>query len=230
MKDKKPRSDVQQNLLNLYLRLSGFFVTGFIVHSPDPGKSRTEIDALAIRLPFNNEPEREILPSPYLDISSDFTDLLICEVKSRGQSLQFNPALRNSIPAIESVLRWAGLFNEDEVLDLAPKLQAQLQPPQFPRQDIPTVQGPRNTRIRGIICSPERLNRQNNQTWFINGTEILNYLWRCFCPSVPRATCSTRYDFVLWGESYERIVRYFKSRSQNQGAGVIGDLYKHLGV
>lgn len=63
MSDKKAKSHVQENLLNLYLRLNGFFITGFIVHSPELGKNRAEIDALAIRLPYNDEPERVIKPS-----------------------------------------------------------------------------------------------------------------------------------------------------------------------
>jgi len=227
MSDYRRRSRTQENLLNLYLRLNGFFVTSFIVHSPAPGKNRTEIDALAVRHPYNGEPERVIGPSPYLETSSELTDLLICEVKSEGRPLQFNEALRDSIPAIKSVLRWAGLFREEELQDLASEFQTRLQPSYSPRQDIPSAPGPRSTRVRAILCSPGRWNRQDSQPWFINGSEIFEYLWQCFCPETPRDSCSTRYDFGLWGESYEPLVRYFKDRGQ-KGPGKLKDLYQYL--
>ena len=76
--------------MSLYLRLNGFFVTGFIVHSPLHGQNRVELDALALRLPYNCEPERQIGPDPVLELSEKYTDLAICEVKSKGQQLQFN--------------------------------------------------------------------------------------------------------------------------------------------
>jgi hypothetical protein len=229
LSDPKRRSRVQENLFNLYLRLNGFFVTGFIVHSPIQGQNRAEIDALAVRHPYNDEPERVIKPSSYIRTSQELIDLLVCEVKSRGQQLCFNESLRDSIPAIESVLRWAGLFCEKEVQALAPQVQAVLQPSDPPKQDIPSVPAPRKTRIRAILGSPGRWNRHGNQPWFINGSEIFEYLWQCFCPEKPRDSCSTRYDFGLWGESYEPLVKYFKERGQ-EGAGKLTDLYRYLGI
>src|SRR5947208_601368 len=82
---KNPRSRLQESLLHLYLRLNGFFVTGFIVHSPVRGNLRTEIDALAIRMGYHAEPERLIVPSSYfLGPAEGKIDLLICEVKGQG--------------------------------------------------------------------------------------------------------------------------------------------------
>ncbi len=231
MGNKKPRSYTQEDLLKLYLRLNGFFITGFIVHSPDFGKNRTEIDALAIRLPHNAEPERVLEPSPYLEPSIDLVDFLICEVKSKGQKLRFNDSLCNSLSAIESVLRWGGLFCEKEVIALAPEVQNIIQQANPSKQEIPMLLGPRKTRIRAILCSPERWNKRSNQPWFINGQEIFGYLWKCFCPDEPRSTCSTVYDFTAWGKSYDQLVRYFKDRKRkNQSQGTINDLYKDLGI
>ena len=231
MGNKKPRSYVQEDLLKLYLRLNGFFITGFIVHSPDFGKNRTEIDALAIRLPYNTEPERVLEPSPYLEPSLDLVDFLICEVKSKGQKLRFKDSFCKSLSAIESVLRWAGLFREEEVLALAPRVQKILRHTDPPEQNIPMIPGPRNTRIRAVLCSPERWSKRNNQAWFICGQEIFSYLWKCFCPDEPRGTCSIIYDFTSWGKSYERLVRYFKDRKRKkQSQGSIKELYQHLGI
>ena len=49
------RPHVQEALVHLYLRLNGYFVSGFIVHSSDHGKNKTQIDALAVRHSFNSE-------------------------------------------------------------------------------------------------------------------------------------------------------------------------------
>ena len=80
----KRRSVLEEELLQLYLRLNGYFVTGFIVHSSIHGRNKTEVDALAVRFPYNAEPERGLGPSPLLEPSATLLDLLICEVKSRG--------------------------------------------------------------------------------------------------------------------------------------------------
>ena len=92
MPDTKARSRLQETLLHLYLRLNGFFVTGFIVHSPDHGEW-DEIDAMAIRMRHHCEPDKVITPSAFLDWEQGCIDLLICEVKSGGQPLKFNEAL-----------------------------------------------------------------------------------------------------------------------------------------
>lgn len=227
----KERSRIQENLLNLYLRLNGFFVTGFIIHSAEYGCIRSEIDALGIRLPFNDEPERAVAPSPYLDTSSVYTDLLICEVKSRGQSLQFNPALYDSRQSIESVLRWSGLFRHDEIDSLAPLIQDRMRPNATTNLGIPTVLGPRDTRIRMILVSPGRWKKHSNQVWFIYGQEFFDYLWSCFCPNEPRSLCSVVYDFEAWGENFTKIVKYFKDRKKNgNDAGTLMDLYKYFNV
>lgn len=226
MNTQKKRSQLQENLLNLYLRLNGYFVTGFIVHSPEYGRNRAEIDALAIRHPYNDEPEREIRPSPYLDPSTQFIDLLICEVKSRGQQLQFNEALRNSFQSLASVLRWAGLFPENKLQIIVNHVQPKLQPSNPPRQEIPCYIA-NGTRIRPILCSPERWERRNNQPWFIPGKEIFNFLYGCFCPQNPRPLCSTRYDFEAWGEVYEPIVKFFKN---SNGKSTIRELYQYFNI
>jgi hypothetical protein len=232
MTDQKKRSRLQENLLSLYLRLNGYFVTGFIAHSPEWGKNRAEIDALAIRHPLNSEPERVIKPSPYLEVSTEFVDLLLCEVKSKGQQLQFNNTVRELPDALISVIRWSGLFYEQEILKLVDELIPLLQPSDIAKQEIPCVIGPRGTRIRAIICSPERWQKRNNQPWFIHGSEIFNFLHNCFCPEEPRNSCSTQYDFESWGEVYEPIVKYIKSKKDVSAikASMVNELYQYLGI
>jgi hypothetical protein len=50
------RSDVQETLVSLYLRLNGYFVSGFIVHAQTGAK--TEMDVLAVRFPNQRESSR----------------------------------------------------------------------------------------------------------------------------------------------------------------------------
>jgi len=204
------RSKLQEDLVGLYMRLNGFFVSGFIVHSPVHGQNKTELDALALRLPFSSQPEREIGPDPLLELSTNHTDLVLCEVKSKGKKLRFNPALTDDPNAIGTVLRWSGLFEDSEVMSLSNTLRTALAMPDQTGTMAPTVAGPRGIRIRGFLFSPERTTRRGNQPWFLTGPEIMGYIWRCLCPQKPRQSCATTYDFQLWG-AHEPIVRYFKS-------------------
>ncbi len=224
----KAKSKAQEDLALLYLRLNGFFVTGFIAHSPVQGDNLTEVDALAIRMPYSAEPEREVGPHTLLDFSSDRTDLVICEIKSRGEQLRFNEALTSNPRAAGSVLRWSGLFLEGELPELVRRLQLALAPRPLPSLGPPCIIGPRGTRVRCLLVSPERDERYPNQPWFITGPDVFAYVHRCLSPSQPRSECSIFYDFGLWGDR-EPIVRYFKDR-RGQDPGDMGQLYGVLGI
>ncbi|MHB8697736.1 MAG: hypothetical protein ACYC9J_06820 [Sulfuricaulis sp.] len=217
---------MQEELLALYLRLNGFFVTGFIVHSPIHGRTAAEVDLLAVRFPHNSEPERQLTPDTVLEPSDEVVDLTICEVKSKGQQLRFNEALLASPDRIAGVLRWAGLYDETEVQTLAPQVHSALLPTNLPTSTIPSIAGPRKTRVRGLLCSPERDTRRDNQPWFLPGSTLLSYISRCLCPPIPRSTCATTYDFGLWGQ-FEDIVRCIKDRGPNNH-GTMRELYACL--
>src|SRR3989344_887667 len=120
------RSDVQENLFSLYLRLNGYFVTGFIVHASNG--SKTEIDALAVRFPHHREPEREIGSSRVLDISDSLVDFLVCEVKSGKEDINFNTSFRDDTEAVASVLNRFGAFTDKEISELVPQIRDVLRP------------------------------------------------------------------------------------------------------
>ncbi len=68
-----------------------------------------------------------------------------------------------------------------------------------------------------------------NQPRFVYGQEMIDYIWKCFCPAEPREQCATRYDFNLWG-IYQPIVCYFKDRHQaGQNQGNMQDIYVYFG-
>lgn len=78
------KGDVQEALVALYLRLNGYFTTGFIVQSSTSGRVSTELDVLAVRLPHNAEPARVIGGAPELDRWDGGIDFIIGE----GQELR----------------------------------------------------------------------------------------------------------------------------------------------
>lgn len=232
-------SNLQEQLAGLYLRLNGYFVSGFIIHAPEgefnkkgePRKVRGEIDLLGVRFPNNAEPERQVDPSEYLYVSDKLIDILICEVKGGAQPLQFNEGLRTNPDAVLSVLRWIGILDEDSTRiimdDLMPIFSTQYpnKPDEFREYPIPNT----NYRLRAIFFAPDRsVPKEANQQRYIHGDEILSYIWRCLRPTKVRPSSQTRYDFGLWG-AYEEIIRYFKCK-KDENHGAMQDLYVHFGI
>lgn len=220
------KAKIQEDLIHLYLRLNGFFVTGHIVHSNVPGQNLTEIDALAVRHRYSEDREREIRPHALLDLTADYTDLAICEVKSRKELIQFNPALTADERALGRILRWSGLFLDGEIPGLVGSLVKELAQRPLPADKPPCAYGPRDVRIRCLFFSPERHHQRGNQAWFVTGPDLFSYVHSCLAPPRPRSGCSTSYDIGLWGDR-EPIVRYFKERGQ-EGPGNVQDLYSYL--
>lgn len=214
-------------LATLYLRLNGYFTSGFIVHSPQKGKNRTEVDVLGVRFPRNAEPEREVTAANELDPSKSLIDVVIAEVKSKGGELNFNEPLRTSMASLASVLRWVGLWEEDEIGDLAQKLVVVLAPANLSDEKPPSVEGPRGTRIRGLLFCPERPSRRAEEPWFLTGEQVFSHLWNCLRPAKHRSDCATRYNFGLWGQGLEPIVRFFKSK-KGAGPGDFNELLDSL--
>lgn len=222
------KGQLQEALVTLYLRLNGYFTSGFIVHSPIPGRNVTELDVLAVRFPHNAEPERAVEVAGELDSSADLIDFVIGEVKSYGEQLQFNDALRGSAATVASILRWWGFLTAEEVTALVEPV-AGILAPHPGAVTAPTILGPRNARVRAILFSPETNARRNNQPWFIPGPPIFAHIWRCLRPPAPRAACATTYDFGTWGRELEPIVRYFKDPLR-QDAGGFHELIAYLGI
>ena len=205
--DSVTRSDVQEALLHLYLRLNGYFTTGFIVHAPLRGMNRTQVDALAVRHPFSEEPERVLGPSPFLDLTQGVTDVLLCEVKSKGSQLQFNQSLRKAPDVALTVLRWAGLFSRNELAAIVQSLHPCLQPG-YPRsKGAAGVLVHETIRVRALLCSLETTSPRPNQPWSLHGAELFRYIGECLTPYMERATCATRYDFSAWGSWLQPVVR-----------------------
>jgi len=227
MTNQKRRSEVQEDVARLYLRLNGFFTTGFIPHSPVRGKVLTEVDALGLRMPFSSEVEREIVADPVLGISPGITDFVIAEVKSHGKQIQFNSALTSSEQACRSILCWSGLFSKEKIDAAVAALYEHLQS-DLPKECPLTIETPEHVRIRCLLFSLETLTRRSNQAFFLTGPEVFGYVHACLRPAVERTDCATIYDYNQWRE-FADIVRYFK-RCDASDPPCIAGLYASLGI
>lgn len=229
MKDiEKAKSRITEDLAILYLRLNGYFTTGFMLHSPEVGKIQTEIDCIGVRFPHSAEYERGIGPDAFLNPSAAHIDLVLCEVKRGKEPLQFNKAVRKDVERFERVLRWAGLFTDVQIEQLALEVMRVLTPQAVASVTIPEVIFQDRVRIRGLVFAPDRdvAARKPTQPFFVGGDKIFDYAWRCLCPRAPRLSCATVYDYTSWGY-LEPIVRYFKEHG-GESAGTVDDLFKVL--
>ncbi len=120
------RSRLQEILASLYLRLNGYVTSGLIIHSGESGNVSSELDILGVRFQNHSQADRQVSSSDYLQIPSEsFIDIIIGEVKggSRKNSLQFNLSIRQSQTVRQKLLKWIGVFENDELEDLTTKLE-----------------------------------------------------------------------------------------------------------
>jgi hypothetical protein len=230
---EKEKSTIQEHLATLYLRLNGYFTTGYIIHS-DENEIDGELDILAIRFPLHKQEDTEHNSSKYLELSESI-DIIIAEVKSRGQPLKFNDCLkqRNNLESLQKLLFWIGVFEDDIIDEIAIELNELVQTQE--NSQLKSFRSTKNIRthfgnlaIRPILFSPERISI-NNSDKFINWTEINNFLWQCLCPENNREKCGTRYDFTAWGQGFSEIIKVYKDRQPAQNKlKTIDELYKEI--
>ncbi len=229
----KEKSTIQEQLATLYLRLNGYFTTGYIIHS-DKNEIDGELDIIAVRFPFHKQDDTEHNSSTFLEVSSN-TDIIIAEVKSKGKTLQFNDCLKqtDTLEPLQKLIRWTGVFVDNDIDDIAREINTLVQPKENSKLEhfrstkiIETNFG--KVAIRPILFSPER-NSINNTDKFVNWTEINDFLWLCLCPADKRELCGTRYDFTAWGQGLNEIVKAYKDRQKTQiKFTAISELYQDI--
>lgn len=207
-------------LVRLYLRLNGYLQTGLISHSAKKGDNATEIDSIAVRFARHNQLEREVGFCPVLNPSSDYIDIVLAEVKST--SVEFNQPLKTAHKLSDrnwtQILNWIGLFEESEILKLIPHLKSCADSDASNLVGIDAISIYGSVKIRPIIFSIHSPISKDNPKAYINGEEVIDYIWTCLCPSAKRGDCSTKYSLSNWGE-FEPIVDYFKKRN-DANAGI----------
>ena len=142
-----PHALVAEHLVRLYLRLNGYMLLGgYLLHRPRGAEEglRTEIDALAVRFPYQREPlhepqgraEQENDPALVSPKKSGLVDFIVAEVKTGKKLPCFNPPLvnedRGAKQNLEDVLNMLGCFeNEQEIATAGDSLLKQLQKPSW---------------------------------------------------------------------------------------------------
>lgn len=231
------RSEFQEKLVGLFLRLNGYFQTGYMPHSEVWGNNGTDFDRVGIRFPFHSQSERGEIFSTHLDIQKQTIDIVIAEVKNT--QLEFNKAIKSvcirSHENIAQLLRWCGLFEESEIPDLTTRFlsitdnDALAVNKSFAKIEHTNRFGA--ITIRPVIFSIETAHEEGENIMFINGINIIEYLWECLCPDEKRIECSTRYPFKNWGFEYADIVEYIKERHlKGESIPTTSDLYNTFNI
>lgn len=214
------KSDIQETLVSLYLRLNGYFVSGFIVHASRG--AATEVDIIAVRFRNHREPQREVPCCPYLRIPPDCTDFIIGEVKGGRHNINFNSRFRTDQSAIRAVLERIGAFASGEIERLSREVPRVLEPEKvrnsksFP--SFAVCDGA--AQLRFILFAPDQLRKEDDDRPYVFGSDLLAYARDCFRPKQQRVLCDVHYNYDLWGPQFTEIVRYFKDPSQSFHGGM----------
>lgn len=228
---------IQESLVTLYLRLNGYYTSGHIVHAtPDnlAVRERTEIDVFGLRLPYSREPETGNSPSNYLHVENGIIDVIVGEVKSGKEPIQFNLGIRDA-KNMASALRRAGFTNNEEVLHRVARILTEQMIPQpinQPDTRIEITLDPSEdilypTRIRPVLFHLRHPEPTRTQAWFVGYQEIMNFIWLCLRTEFQPDGCQREYDYHLWGPITESIVDYFKSENRHE-PGTSEELVRNL--
>ena len=221
--------------MHLYLRLNGYFVSGYIVHAPHG--ATTELDVLAVRFPRHEEPEREILCSTHLAIPADRIDFVVGEVKGGADNVNFNARFRNNPAAVRSVLQRFGAFPCSEI-DRAVEAVPQLLDPTHLRRAgaFPEIElalsadaGSHRARLRFVTFATEQTRATGGTQPYIFQDDMIGFVWDCFRPERRRVASDVRYNFELWGPQFVQMVQSFKDTARTTPP-MLEDLYAAYGV
>ena len=183
--------------------MNGYFQTGLISHSGNWGDVGTDVDRIGIRFPSHSQTERGVNCSKKLMIPEKSIDIVIAEVKSK--KLSFNDTLKKEGNRAKvhwnQILTGVGLFKSPEIDLLIPKLIDVVKKDGLSRNNRFEIIKHNNEfgeiTIRPILFAIEMVEKAKKKLW-VNGDEIIEFIWECFCPVEKRCDSSTRYDFNLW--------------------------------
>lgn len=211
------KSQIQENICKLYLRLNGYFTNSLIIHSPGESKgNRTDIDLLGIRFPNHKQTDRGFDYDEKLEIDCKCIELIIGEVKGQEEDLKFNKSIRQKYPdeIIKKLFNWVGMFSDIKLESVIEDYRNLIQTKEVynaeDRFDKTYSINGGTVRLRPIIFGVDRDNLKPNQLWHITGKMMIDFFWRCFKEEIECRDCQLKYDYKLWGAEFEPIIRYFK--------------------
>lgn len=215
---KKIMDEHYEYLTRLYLRLKGFVVTNLILHSEEKGNSKSELDIVAIRMPFHSQEYRIVNVKDYLASSHDRIEILLADVKNykKRDNVKFNKGLRSDRQSIKQLVEWLGIYqnvNDDIVNKFESffNLHRQAKWLDFASfvEDLPL--GRFNFKFTFFCPSLSKWDSIGFK--YVDGEEILDFIWECLNDSKEIATCSRSYNFSGWNE-LKKYVLFFKGKQQ----------------
>ncbi len=214
-----PSMDKHYELLaRLYLRLKGFVVTNLIIHSDVPGSLRSELDIVAIKMPFHAQNFRQVAAKDYLETSSDRIEIIIGDVKNyiSLKAVQFNKGLRSDRESIAQLISRLGIYEtvDQEKIELFDRYlnihrDRSLNGFASYEEDLPLGK----FTIKFMFFCPSLPAWNGNGFKYIHGDEMIEFAWECLNEASAVQTCSRRYDFGRWNE-LESYVRFFKGKAE----------------
>lgn len=207
-----------ENLARLYLRLKGFLVSNLIIHSERQGDSKSELDIVAIKMPFHSQEYRWVKVEDFLRSSDNRIEILIADVKnySKIEDVEFNKGLRKDQGSIKQLIDWIGIYKTVDQ-DLINKFEKYLNLHRikkwddFAEFDEDLEVG--KFRFKFTFFCPAIPEWNGGRFKYIHGEEMINFIWECLNESTRIETCSRRYDFGGWNE-LEKYIRLFKGDKQ----------------
>ncbi|HWJ29145.1 MAG TPA: hypothetical protein VNS32_21570 [Flavisolibacter sp.] len=190
-----------EQLTKLYLRLKGYWVTNLILHSEENGNSKSELDILAIKMPFHSQEYRYVEVQDFLESPKDRIEILIGDVKNyrKLDSVEFNKGLRKDRDSIRQLIDWLGVFNfvtEELISKFEKCLNLHRKPYKnnaFEILDVDSQIGP--VRFKFTFFCPSLTIWNGHGFKYVHGEEMLDFVWECLNESRKIRTCSRNYDF-----------------------------------
>lgn len=201
-------------LAKLYLRLKGFVVTNLIIHSNVPGSEKSEIDIVAVRMPYHSQEYRHVNVPDYLECSSSRIEIIIGDVKNYNNpaKLKFNRGLRRDRESIKQLVYWLGVYEEvsNEIIEKFEKCLNLHR--DWPHNEFAQFSEDLNIgrfTFKFTFFCPS-LSKWNGRGFkYIDGQEMIDFIWECLSPLNAIETCSRMYNLEHWNE-LDPYVRFFK--------------------
>lgn len=205
-------------LSKLYLRLNGFLVSNLIIHSSDYGNSNTEIDIIAIRLPFHNQEDRKIHSSKFLDLKDGLIEILIADVKNKNDvnKVKFNDGLRKKEDSILKLLQWIGCYpeiTEEKINEFKSFLNQHKSKGDTSFKQFSEKLSYGNFNFKFTFFCPQLEQWTTNGYKYIHFEEVSNYIWTCLNNQEEVDSCSRKYDYEGWNEFKDYVI-FFKDQEK----------------
>jgi hypothetical protein len=206
-----------ESLIKLYLRLKGYVVTNLILHSEIDGNSKSELDIVAIRMPYHIQEYRQVNVPDYLECSNTRIEILIGDVKNYTNlnAVEFNKGLRRCKNSIKQLIEWLGVYQTITETEIAKfefhlNLHRNKELKKFAEfeEDLPIGK----FTFKFTFFCPSLPEWNGIGFKYIHGNEIIDFVWECLNEVKKIETCSRRYDFGRWND-LEQYVRFFKERN-----------------